>query len=1389
MSGITYELLEQLRTKARTENSTQEAFSALTQALGGNATLAERMFAGPTAEDLDALKQNKEAPGFNEAFDETFGLGASKVYDNTYWYEDVANAATGVLTAPDTLLQAGKEGVVKAALGGGAFLFESGVDAGLIPEEYRGAGNKFAEDFSKAITTLRDTQDDQRYIGGDAPGVTDVTRAVGEVGGQFVLPGGALYKGARAVGLGKTAAVISSEALVSAMVQSGSMGDETTVAAVQDFLTGAPDTDAGRMMEEVFKIDPEDPEYLNRLRFAADGLATLGVTSLGILAAAKSYHAFKGELTATGEENLRRIEGVLNAEKEQETLDAAAAKTKVASADPTEVIDPSDIARSHTEKDLLTSVEAQVLAGGGTLENAGELQKQQNSARKTSRFSATVVKTTDTGVGEEVTEVAEDVVGAAAGAYVVRWRPLSLDASKHFYTVDGLKNTAELEGQALRNDIAVLDLDDLGGRLGDELRNDIELLASMGTRGTGGLSRLRDVIDDVIPQRVASQYVSLDTGKLKELSESVRDNIENYAVRDDWAGLINDAIVRPKTMDEQLGYLVALLQVKEDIGVRLAKMDEALASMSPQVVSPAFEDAVARLHAMRLNITSTSDRLRSHYGGALNSIKMFYEGRLPGRGDLKDAVDPDTGKIYTQRKLTKKLREAEKIQEEMEAKIDDVFGARSYDELESSMILDGMNRGMAYRDASKYSKEFVDDLRAQGVSIKEFARNREAMLKGLEPDATMRTVGEKVMDHLLALRYGAMLSNVATHEANVLSMVANLVATMGSEFAVGGSKEKYMTAQRLLGMIDGISEAASVAVKSFRSGTPHIAPYHHTFSSTRPFTTEDWGIKPTTLVGKAAAFPLNAFGHALSLTQRTMVASEEFVRTMVARGEEHMMLTMQGSLIGKTGEELKSFVQSEMLKRFDKNGVALSPFGMARANKFAFAQNLDTTSKYGMERVLARVGDVVNRPMGRLTFFPFYNTVIQLMRTGWRLTPIANGTLFGAKVPYVTKWVNSRLYDDLNGVNGKSAQSIARAQMLIGTSLSVSAFGLAQAGYLTGAAPSDVWDATQQRMVTVPPFSLKLPGMTTALDYSRFEPLATPLKVVASMVQVGRTNELKQASGKYDVNPGAETSDLIAGTTIAFAQILSSSPFTQPIEDLVHLFASKAPMDERVGRLGESYLDTYIPSVFRHATVIANEGQVFDPADFTQFVQARFNLFLDQPPPVGKRRNLLGEVNVVPTYSRIELFQGVPEKSDPVLNVLYDAMITKGADFKPPSQSEVYPGTQMKLVETLGNDGQKTTMYDKLLDTYGRIRLDKHGSVSENGKTLREALRDVISDPRFAEKTYGVEGLRGTGGRTEAMSFVIGQYRRAALGFLEVTDEEFKMRRERLNFNQMNYKE
>lgn len=648
-------------------------------------------------------------------------------------------------------------------------------------------------------------------------------------------------------------------------------------------------------------------------------------------------------------------------------------------------------------------------------------------------------------------------------------------------------------------------------------------------------------------------------------------------------------------------------------------------------------------------------------------------------------------------------------------------------------------------------------LRAQGVSMTEavtIARNA-AVEAGIDVDVALRpSTMSRILRSVIEYRANALLSGPVTQEINILSTMANLYLRPAFEIAGSvfdrrmGKEIRTAAMGRYIGMHHTFSESFNAAKRAFDEEKGILSQSRKfDLDEDAAISAEYWDIDPSSTQGKS----LNKLGRTIRLISRSLLFTDEFFKQMAYKGEivGEAMADAHARKLGKT--ETKALIDGNLNKAFGTKGNALNEAAQGRAEQVTFTNKFDAESQYAGERLAADFETLLKKmPVIRL-FQPFYRTPVRLMEQGLRMSGLGLTTkLFG---------MQNKFYDDLAGKNGARNAAIARSQMsyAIG-SLGLTAMAVSRGQMTGGLTSSKDYERKRELSEVAPPYSIKIRGKW--YSYQRFEPFATPLKIMADIVEGMERVDYREAQGYYALRD-EKVGDVMSLLVGSIARSTTSPTFMEGMDQFV-TFLQEGFTENVGGQMASSF----VPNLFKKIAG-AIEPEVLEVEGY--FKPMATSLKLAGTP----RRDIYGRTVERDPLTGFWLFTGTEGDDDPIRNEINDVMEKAETDFAFPSPTSIIPNIDLSKERT---SDDATTLYDKWKELTGTV---KHPST---GRTLREQLEYTINSEQYQSR--GAGNVLYKGGRHALLQEVFSKYRSHAKAVLVQSDnkaDKFYRRDKRLN--------
>lgn len=412
---------------------------------------------------------------------------------------------------------------------------------------------------------------------------------------------------------------------------------------------------------------------------------------------------------------------------------------------------------------------------------------------------------------------------------------------------------------------------------------------------------------------------------------------------------------------------------------------------------------------------------------------------------------------------------------------------------------------------------------------------------------------------------------------------------------------------------------------------------------------------------------------------------------------------------------------------------------------------------------LSTVGSLVQEtiqwmPIARLAA-PFIRTPVNLLKYGLdrSVNPIIgsarlySANLFGRDTSALAQSHNKWLRQVLSNDPEQKADALGRLATATGM---VTTFGvMAQNGVVTGAGPEDRVQRQLLESIGWMPYSLRVNdfGLPDAegqhfISYSKMDPFATVVGLVADMINIGRWSHLDDSE---------EYERVAMSVHMSLAKNILEKSYLQGLNNF--LLALTDP-EERLPRLAQRTLGGFVPGgPAQMLSFIAGAGVVDDTMrEARSFVDGMRNkvpyLSQDMPPirnflgePVHRRR-ALGSGSDEPISSIADMFMPVAHSTVDD-NLIGNEIAELNYSFRPPKKK--FGGIDIR--DFRNAEGQDA--WDRWMELQGQVKI--------GGRDLRRALRELIRSDRYrvmpSESTFELQSPR-----VAEINRVVGQYRRYA---------------------------
>ena len=445
------------------------------------------------------------------------------------------------------------------------------------------------------------------------------------------------------------------------------------------------------------------------------------------------------------------------------------------------------------------------------------------------------------------------------------------------------------------------------------------------------------------------------------------------------------------------------------------------------------------------------------------------------------------------------------------------------------------------------------------------------------------------------------------------------------------------------------------------------------------------------------------------------------VDTIVTEGGRMMSeegLVREASLIadkkGLTGKDKAEFVIDYKDKNFNPDASALMQFAAEDAQYLTFTKELQ-------DKTLGKaLQDATNKvPYLRLVV-PFVRTPTNILKFAFERTPFVT----------VLKEERERLFNEFNSTDpilkSRARGKVVTAGLTMGALVDV-AFNNRE--FITGGGPSNEREKEALMATGWRPYSIKIGD--TYYSYQRLDPVATPLGVVADLVETGIKED--KAFDESFVEHAA-TSMMLALTRNA-----TNKSYLAGIQMWADALGDP---DRYIEKLGRNYTSSLVPNLISQMADYDTQS-IKETRSVMDAVKRKLGL----RGSLDTKRNILGEEYKAEQWMGtgfINPIQMSTKKDDPILNEM--ASLNHAFRNPPPSL-----GGQIDLLEYENDKGQSA--YDRQLELLKTVKM--------RGLTLRQSLNKLIKSKSYQRLSSESEpGLPSP--RIQQINSILTRYRKEA---------------------------
>ena len=359
--------------------------------------------------------------------------------------------------------------------------------------------------------------------------------------------------------------------------------------------------------------------------------------------------------------------------------------------------------------------------------------------------------------------------------------------------------------------------------------------------------------------------------------------------------------------------------------------------------------------------------------------------------------------------------------------------------------------------------------------------NRKAVEKMVYKGVWART-----KDAFMSIYINGLLSNPVTQMVNVVgngSAIAHDIAVKGS--VVGANKIRKMMGRTLpegsinseellaefSGMGKSVTEALMLGLKAFKSGKPNDRWLKTDMIRQNAISSEQLG---KFAKYKYLANGVDLLGRIVDLPGRTLLATDEMLKHITAQGEIYALASREASKNPKNYDQIYNNI-------INNPPEAIEITARKKAKRNAFQETLPRGSY-----VKGMANAIENNPLLKI-YVPFFQTPVNLFKRSLEFTPL-------------TAKLFTTVREELAS-SDPAVRQLAEGKLALSWMFSISAFGLATTGRVTGGPPMDAQLRANKEATGWRPYSIRIGDKY--YPYDRLDPVGMMFGTVADIVTAG----------------------------------------------------------------------------------------------------------------------------------------------------------------------------------------------------------------------------------------------------------------------------------------------
>lgn len=623
---------------------------------------------------------------------------------------------------------------------------------------------------------------------------------------------------------------------------------------------------------------------------------------------------------------------------------------------------------------------------------------------------------------------------------------------------------------------------------------------------------------------------------------------------------------------------------------------------------------------------------------------------------------------------------------------------------------------------------------------------------------TSATTSQKVTGMVTEYWMNSILSGVPTHAANVIGNSIQLGIMMpldnlargwgftrGGLFSIHNREAWNQGVYAWWSLAQSFKESWSMSTKAFKLGANILKADNSVIESQmRKISSQYLGIAADSKMGKF----VDTLGKVFNIPTRFLMSADELSAQLAYRSDVRIhLLTKAKELYAKgagTALTESAFVNKYIKDNFDSFFTdAISGSGaVVKGGTGAFKQGLEHAMEATFSKPL-REGSISRALQQTANKHPMVQHLMPFVRTP---ANILNETMM--RIPGL-----NLLSGEFHAARraGGEAWERAQAKLIVGTAFCGVAVSSALTGSITGEGPRNKAQREALMATGWRPYSIK--AGDTYISYARLEPIGSLFGIAATASEL--YTAMTQADDAND-DTLSIAGQLFNATIFAAARNLSSKSYLSGVGNFLEALESEDP--SKINAFVSNYVASYVPNVGSSITktydpTIREVRGVFDRMaskipGYSETLPAKYSWLTGQP--IQYTGGMASGFSPVVYES---------DKKDPVLTEL--SKLSSGLTFPSPRVNGV------KL------DARQISDYYRL-----------HGSIKIDGKTMLEALSDVIMSPDYASDnpidSYDNTSIMDSA-QLKKVSKIISIYRdRAKLELTNLYPDELKEKQKEL---------